>query len=92
MTTRYTFRHSFLMSLVLASAMLPLGGCLLRTRKVERRTMTTGLRQAARDDLVQRINQEAAKIQTMDATVDISCLLFSADDDDGNDRRLRREC
>jgi outer membrane lipoprotein-sorting protein len=52
--------------------LLPLGGCLVASHKVERRTITTGLKQATRDDLVQRINAEASKIQTLDAVVDIS--------------------
>jgi len=62
------YLHSFAALLL----MLPLGGCLVASHKVERRTITTGLKEATRDDLVQRINSEASKIQTLDATVDIS--------------------
>lgn len=46
-------------------------GCLFRSRKVEARTSNAPLKSATLQELVQRINAEAAKINTMNATVDI---------------------
>ena len=57
--------------LALLVALLPLGGCMFRTHKVEQRTIAGNLKEATRDELVERINQEAAKIRTLNATVDI---------------------
>ena len=47
-------------------------GCLFRTRVVEMRTSTAKLETATRQELVDRINTEAAKIKTLNATVDIA--------------------
>ncbi len=47
-------------------------GCLFRTRTVEIRTSTAKLQTASRQELLDRINTEAAKIQTLNATVDIA--------------------
>jgi outer membrane lipoprotein-sorting protein len=53
--------------------LLPLSGCLLRTHKVEPRTVSTApLVAATVDQLVDRINSEAAKVKSMNATVDIA--------------------
>jgi outer membrane lipoprotein-sorting protein len=52
-------------------ATLPLSGCLFRSRKVERQFSTAPLQSAAQQELVDAINAQAAKIQTMQATVDI---------------------
>ena len=51
--------------------MLPTTGCLFRSRKVENRMSTAPLQTATREELVQRINADAAQIRTMNATVDI---------------------
>lgn len=65
------FRHSAL-ALVLC-LMVPLTGCLWRSRKVEARTVSTAeLMEATREQLVTRINEEAGKVQTLNATVDIA--------------------
>lgn len=61
-----------LWSVVALAALLPLGGCLFRTHKVERRASTATLQEATRDQLVEHINAEAAKIRSMNATVDIA--------------------
>ena len=52
-------------------AMLPLTGCLFRSRKVERRVSTAPLQTATQEQLVDAINVQAARIRTMQATVDI---------------------
>lgn len=46
-------------------------GCLLRSHPVQVRMSTAQLQSATRDQLVERLNQDANKIQTMNATVDI---------------------
>jgi outer membrane lipoprotein-sorting protein len=53
--------------------LLPLSGCLLRTHTVEARKVSTApLQQATTQQLIDRINSEAAKIKTLNATVDIA--------------------
>jgi hypothetical protein len=52
--------------------LLPLGGCLFRSHSVERRVSTAVLKEATKEQLIGTINAEAAKIQTLNATVDIS--------------------
>jgi outer membrane lipoprotein-sorting protein len=59
----------YAVSLVLAT--LPLSGCLFRSRKVERQFSTVPLQAATQEELVDAINAQATKIQTMQATVDI---------------------
>jgi hypothetical protein len=54
----------------LALAILP--GCLFRSRTVERRMSSAVLREATLAQLVETINHEAARIQTLNATVDIA--------------------
>src|SRR5215510_6717432 len=58
-------------ALILFLAVLPLTGCLFRSRKVERRLSTAPLQTATQQQLVDAINTQAAKIQSMQATVDI---------------------
>jgi outer membrane lipoprotein-sorting protein len=59
--------------LLLAATLIPLSGCLLRTHKVERTvTSNAPLMTATVDQLIERINTEARKVQTMNATVDIA--------------------
>ena len=59
----------YAVSLLLAT--LPLSGCLFRSRKVERQYITVPLQTATQQELVDAINTQATKIQTMQATVDI---------------------
>ena len=58
-------------ALVLILAVLPLGGCLFRSRKVERKFSSAPLQAATQKELVDAINAQAARIQSMQATVDI---------------------
>lgn len=51
-------------------ATFPLGGCLFRTHHVEQINMAA-LKTANKQDLITYINSEAAKVQSMQATVDI---------------------
>jgi len=46
-------------------------GCLFRTRTVETRLSTAKLETATQQELIDRLNQEAGKIKSLNATVDI---------------------
>jgi len=50
---------------------LPLTGCLLHSRKVERQVVYQPLKTASQQDLLDYIDTQAAKVQSMQATVDI---------------------
>jgi outer membrane lipoprotein-sorting protein len=52
-------------------AIFPLTGCLFRSRRVERQLSTAPLKSATQQELVESINAQAARIKTMQATVDI---------------------
>lgn len=58
------------LAVVVLLATLPLTGCLFHTRHVEQINMAV-LKNATKQDLVTYINSEAAKVQSMQATVDI---------------------
>jgi outer membrane lipoprotein-sorting protein len=63
-----TPRYSII--LVLLSVLLTTG-CLFRTRRVEQSISPVALKSATKAELISYINSQAAKIQTMQATVDI---------------------
>jgi outer membrane lipoprotein-sorting protein len=69
------YRYRALLSLAL---LLPLSGCLFRSHKVEPRFTTAVLKQATQAELVERINSEAQKIKTLNATVDIAASVGGA--------------
>lgn len=58
-------------------AILPLSGCLFRSRKVERQLSMAPLKSATQQELVDAINLQAARIRTMQATVDIDTSVAS---------------
>jgi outer membrane lipoprotein-sorting protein len=58
--------------ILLLIAVVPLGGCLSRSRPVALRTNTAQLQTATINDLIERINAEATEIQTLKATVGIT--------------------
>ena len=58
--------------LVLMVVLLTLSGCLFRSHRVESRMSTAQLKQATEAELVNRINSAAAKIRTLNASVEIS--------------------
>jgi outer membrane lipoprotein-sorting protein len=58
--------------ILLLIAMVPLGGCLFRSRPVALRTAAAQLQTATGIELVERINAEATNIQTLKATVGIT--------------------
>jgi hypothetical protein len=53
-------------------SLIPLCGCMFRSRPVALRVSNAPLSSATRDDLIQRINTEAEKIQTLKGTVGIT--------------------
>lgn len=58
-------------AVLLVLAIAPLTGCLFRSRKVEQPIFTANLKSATQQELIDYINTQAGKIQTMEATVDI---------------------
>jgi len=70
-----SFRTS---AVLLLLATLPLSGCLFRTRKVEPTVSQVALKSATKPELISYINSEAAKIQTMQASVDIDTAVGGA--------------
>jgi outer membrane lipoprotein-sorting protein len=62
-------RLSLLFFLVVAT--FPLTGCLFRTRTLDRRLSDQPLKTATQQQLIEYVNTQAAKIQSMQATVDI---------------------
>ncbi len=57
--------------LILSAATFPLSGCLFRTRTLERQFSDRPLKTATQQELIEYVNMQAAKIQSMQATVDI---------------------
>ncbi len=57
--------------LFLSAATFPLSGCLFRTRTVVRQLSDRPLKTATQQELIEYVNTQAAKIQSMQATVDI---------------------
>src|SRR3984885_4482583 len=55
----------------LIAAVMPLSACLFHSHKVERRVSSAPLKTATQADLVNYINDQATKLQSMQATVDI---------------------
>jgi outer membrane lipoprotein-sorting protein len=64
----FFFRYRAVVALL---AVLPLTGCLFRSRKVEQPVNPVQLKTATQQELIDYINTQAAKIQSMQATVDI---------------------
>jgi len=56
---------------LLSVAAFPLSGCLFRTRPLDRQFSTRPLKTATQQDLIDYVNNQAARIQSLQATVDI---------------------
>jgi outer membrane lipoprotein-sorting protein len=65
---RFIFRYRAIFVLL---TILPLAGCLFRSRKVERQFSTAPLKSATQRELIDYINTQAASVKSMQATVDI---------------------
>lgn len=59
-------------SLLVIMALIPLSGCLFRTRKVDRQVSRAPFKAATQQELIDYINTQSAKLQSMQATVDIN--------------------
>ena len=57
---------------------LQLSGCLFHSRRVERLVSAAPLKTATQEELIDYVNREAAKIRTMQATVDIDTTVGGA--------------
>lgn len=65
-------------AVVALAVVLPLSGCLFRSHKVERQVSTAPLKSATQQELIDFINSQAARIKSMQATVDIDTSLGGA--------------
>jgi outer membrane lipoprotein-sorting protein len=65
-------------ALVVFLTVLPLSGCLFRSRIVERQISTMPLKSATQEELIAYINTQAALVHTMQATVDIDASVGGA--------------
>ncbi len=61
----------WLLSVSLLAATFPLTGCLFRTRPIERQLSNAPLKTATQQDLIDYVNTQAGRVQSMQATVDI---------------------
>lgn len=65
-----SFARTFLLTTAL---MLPLSGCLFRTHNVQKRELSSApLETATSQQLIEHVNSEAAKVKSLNATVDIA--------------------
>jgi len=64
-------RLRLLFLIFLSTATIPLSGCLFRTRPLDRQLSTRPLKTATQQDLIDYVNGQANKIQSLQATVDI---------------------
>jgi outer membrane lipoprotein-sorting protein len=71
-------RRSPILTAVLLVAALFSSGCLFRSHKVPVRTVATAARSATMQELLTYINQQAAAIKTLNATVDIDTTVGGA--------------
>ncbi len=72
---RGVYRYRLLIALLLV---IPGSGCLFRSHKVEQQPLKTPLKTATAQDLINYINSQAEKIQTLQATVDIATTVGGA--------------
>jgi outer membrane lipoprotein-sorting protein len=67
----YRLHLRLLLPFSLALATFPLSGCLFRTRPLDRQFSNQPLKTATQQELIRYVNEQAMKIQSMQATVDI---------------------
>jgi hypothetical protein len=70
--------NSRLFAVLILLGSLPLSGCLFRSHKVELQINPATLKTATKQDLIAYINSQAAKIQSIQATVDIDTAVGGA--------------
>lgn len=71
MSARKVFYKRLYLSLLLLTVM-PLSGCLFRTREIERRVSTARLETAGREQLIGFIDHNAARLQSLKANVEFN--------------------
>ena len=64
-------RRSLYRAVLLLISVLPLTGCLFHSHSVQRQVSTSPLKAATSQQLISYINSQSAKMQSMQATVDI---------------------
>ena len=74
----YRILSRLLLALLLAATTVPLTSCLFRTRKVERQVSTAPLKSATQQELIDFVNQQADRIKSLQATVDIDASVGDA--------------
>jgi len=67
----HRFHLRFFLLLGLTAGTFPLSGCLFRTRAVDRQLSDRPLKSATQQQLIEYVNAQAARVQSMQATVDI---------------------
>jgi len=67
----YRIYLRLVIAFALTATVLPLTGCLFRTRTIERRVSSAPLKSATQQELIDYVNQQASRIQSLQATVDI---------------------
>ena len=67
----YRFRLRLFLLFVLSTATFPLSACLFRTRTLDRHYSDRPLQTATQQQLIEYVNTQASKIQSIQATVDI---------------------
>jgi outer membrane lipoprotein-sorting protein len=67
----YRIHLRLVLALSLIGTIFPLTSCLFRTRKVERLVSTAPLKSATQQELIDFVNQQASRTQSLQATVDI---------------------
>jgi hypothetical protein len=67
------YRHHLrlLLPLILTATIFPLSGCLFRTRTLDRQLSDRPLKSAPQQQLIDYVNTQAGKLQSLQATVDI---------------------
>src|ERR1700744_5662339 len=64
-------RSAFVRTLTLGLAVLPITGCVFRTRPVEEKYSTVPLKDSTQQGLIDVVNQQAETLRSLKATVDI---------------------
>jgi outer membrane lipoprotein-sorting protein len=64
-------RAASIRAFLLVATVLPLGGCLFHSHRVERQVSNAALQSATQQELIGKIKTESDKIQSLQATVDI---------------------
>jgi hypothetical protein len=74
----YRIHLRLVLALSLIATTFPLTSCLFRTRKVERQVSTAPLKSSTQQQLIEFVNQQGGRIQSLQATVDIDASVGDA--------------